>query len=206
MMDNIQIKDRLVKLRKARNLTQLQLAEHINYSDKVISKWERGESYPDVFALKKLSEFFSVSIDDIVGNIQSDEAGNPFTTTKLDVVKTERPSLFLRYWILIPLILLIASISQGPEVFGPALFFFGLIGTLYILLLSKQTFEAEYHGHTIRIVNRVTKCELYINDELFDGAYGIFQFNPELKGHINNHLVRVKISNMTSLKCDIFVS
>ncbi|MCF7931885.1 MAG: helix-turn-helix domain-containing protein [Acholeplasmataceae bacterium] len=204
-MKDIQIKDQLVTLRKAHNLTQSQLAEHINYSDKVISKWERGESYPDVFALKKLSEFFGVSIDDIVGNTRSDTTKEPLPTTKLDVIKTERPSLILRYWILIPLILLIVSISQGPEVFGPALFVFGLLGVLYFLLLAKQSFEAQYQGHRIRIVNRLEKCELFINDELVDGAYGMFQFNPELTGQIGNHLVRVKISNMTSFKCDVFV-
>lgn len=49
--------------RKKLNLTQLELAEKLNYSDKSISKWERGEGVPDIFVLKELSIFFGVSID-----------------------------------------------------------------------------------------------------------------------------------------------
>ena len=40
--------ENLIKLRKAKNLTQLQLAEKLNYSDKAISKWEVGSVLPDV--------------------------------------------------------------------------------------------------------------------------------------------------------------
>jgi transcriptional regulator with XRE-family HTH domain len=42
------IADNLIELRKVNKLTQLELAEKLNYSDKAISKWERGESLPDV--------------------------------------------------------------------------------------------------------------------------------------------------------------
>ena len=42
----------LTNLRKANKITQLELAEKLNYSDKAISKWERGESLPDVVTLK----------------------------------------------------------------------------------------------------------------------------------------------------------
>ena len=44
-------------------LTQLQLAQMLNYSDKAVSKWERGESLPDVCVLKRLSQIFCVSVD-----------------------------------------------------------------------------------------------------------------------------------------------
>ena len=56
----------LTKLRKAHNLTQLELSEKINYSDKSISKWERGESAPDIFTLKQLAEFYGVSVDYLI--------------------------------------------------------------------------------------------------------------------------------------------
>lgn len=56
----------LVQLRTQSHLTQLQLAKLINYSDKAVSKWERGEAIPDMRVLIKLSEIYGVSIDDIV--------------------------------------------------------------------------------------------------------------------------------------------
>ena len=51
------------KLRRESGLTQLELAERLNYSDKAVSKWERGESIPDVVTLKQLSELFGVTVD-----------------------------------------------------------------------------------------------------------------------------------------------
>ena len=54
----------LAYYRKASGLTQLELAEKFNYSDKSVSKWERGEGFPDVFVLKSLADFYGITIDD----------------------------------------------------------------------------------------------------------------------------------------------
>ncbi len=51
------------KLRREAGITQLELAERLNYSDKAVSKWERGESIPDVITLKQVADLFSVSVD-----------------------------------------------------------------------------------------------------------------------------------------------
>ena len=50
-------------LRQQSGMTQLMLANRLNYSDKAISKWERGESFPDVFMLKDIADLFGVSVD-----------------------------------------------------------------------------------------------------------------------------------------------
>ena len=49
--------DNIVYYRKKMALTQLELADKLNYSDKSISKWERGEGVPDIFVIKELSVF-----------------------------------------------------------------------------------------------------------------------------------------------------
>lgn len=53
-------------LRKEKNLTQKQLAEKINVSDKAISRWETGRGYPDIESLEALSSSFSVSINELL--------------------------------------------------------------------------------------------------------------------------------------------
>ena len=53
----------LVALRKQKGLTQSQLAEKLNYSDKTVSKWENGDALPDTPTLYELSKFFDVSMD-----------------------------------------------------------------------------------------------------------------------------------------------
>ena len=60
------VADNIIKLRTSMNLTQAQLGEKLNYSDKSISKWERGESTPDVFVLKQLADLAGVTVDYII--------------------------------------------------------------------------------------------------------------------------------------------
>ena len=51
------------ELRRQSEMTQFELAEKLNYSDKAVSKWERGESIPDVAVLKEIADLFSVTVD-----------------------------------------------------------------------------------------------------------------------------------------------
>lgn len=60
------ISNNLIKLRKHNKLTQGELASHMSYSDKSVSKWETGETSPSVEILKKLADFYNVKIDDIL--------------------------------------------------------------------------------------------------------------------------------------------
>lgn len=57
------IGENLAELRKQKRLTQLELAEHFNYSDKTISKWEKGDILPDIETLYRLCEFYGVTLD-----------------------------------------------------------------------------------------------------------------------------------------------
>ena len=66
----------LVRLRQSAGLTQLQLAEMLNYSDKAVSKWERGESIPDLRVLIQLAQLYHISLDDIV-SVQPEKVVKP---------------------------------------------------------------------------------------------------------------------------------
>ena len=54
------------ELRKEKKLTQKELAEKINVSDKAVSRWETGKGYPDVTSLVSLSEYFGVSVNELL--------------------------------------------------------------------------------------------------------------------------------------------
>ena len=56
----------MAKLRKDRGLTQKQAAQHFGVSDKSVSKWERGETMPDVSLFPEIAEFYGISIDDLM--------------------------------------------------------------------------------------------------------------------------------------------
>lgn len=67
-MDDLKqiIAKNLVALRTQAKLTQLQLAEMLNYSDKAVSKWERAEAIPDLRILIRLTEIYGITLDDLV--------------------------------------------------------------------------------------------------------------------------------------------
>lgn len=56
----------LAELRKSKGLTQGEMAEIFNYSDKSISKWEHGETLPDIEVLKEICDYFGVTLDYLV--------------------------------------------------------------------------------------------------------------------------------------------
>ena len=53
----------IIRLRTQAGLTQAELGEKLNYSDKTISKWERGEAIPDAYVLTQMAEIFGVPVD-----------------------------------------------------------------------------------------------------------------------------------------------
>ena len=67
----------LARLRKDRGMTQAELAERINYSDKAVSKWERAESLPDVLTLLNLAEQLGTDLNTLTGTAAPEPAPEP---------------------------------------------------------------------------------------------------------------------------------
>lgn len=67
----------LINLRTGAGMTQAELGAKLNYSDKSISKWERGEAIPDAYVLTQMAELFGVSVDYI---LSSHDAWEPTVT------------------------------------------------------------------------------------------------------------------------------
>ena len=65
----------LIELRKSRKLTQSDLAEMLNYSDKTISKWENGDSLPDIAVLAALTDIYGITLDDLVHANAAERSG-----------------------------------------------------------------------------------------------------------------------------------
>ena len=63
----IMIGSNIKRLRKEKGVTQEQLAEAMNVSCAAVSKWERGETYPDIMLLQPLAFYFGVSLDTLMG-------------------------------------------------------------------------------------------------------------------------------------------
>jgi transcriptional regulator with XRE-family HTH domain len=88
IMNMINIGAYICDLRKQRDLTQVELADMLNVSHQAVSKWERGESLPDIMTLPKLSQILGKSVDDILsGDKDSTDKKNHESALIMELVK-----------------------------------------------------------------------------------------------------------------------
>lgn len=127
-MDDEQVKARIganiAFYRKRAGLTQVGLAEKINYSDKAVSKWERGESVPDVLTMMQLASQFDITVNDLLGDVDA-LPGNP-TTLERAMTQVSEKALKRK-----PNKNIILALST-TLVWFVALFFFVVLSTLDI--------------------------------------------------------------------------
>lgn len=88
-MDNEKFGNFIKELRREKNLTQKELAKKINITDKAISKWERGLSFPDITMLNILSKEFNVSIEELLNGERIKSENN----VEIDIEKAVKEAL-----------------------------------------------------------------------------------------------------------------
>lgn len=109
----------IAELRKKNGMTQAEFAEKLNYSDKAISKWERGESVPDIATLKQIAEMFGVTIDYLL------EEDHTKADALMDTLRRDRKRnniiitllSFMLVWLLATIIYV--SLTYIPDVASP---------------------------------------------------------------------------------------
>ena len=79
--------EKLLKLRKEKGLSQEELGMEMQVSRQTVSKWEAGQSYPDFTRLVMLSDFFNMTLDELVKDIDVQEVReNSLTNEKIDSI------------------------------------------------------------------------------------------------------------------------
>ncbi|NLT10528.1 MAG: helix-turn-helix transcriptional regulator [Ruminococcus sp.] len=86
------IADNITQLRRSHGMTQAELAEKLNYTDKAVSKWERRESLPDITVLKSIADCFGVSVDYLISAEHKNEISEelPHEDTAQDLSSKNR--------------------------------------------------------------------------------------------------------------------
>ena len=134
----MEFNEKLQELRKARSLTQEELAEALYVSRTAISKWESGRGYPSIDSLKEISRFFSVTIDDL---ICSDEMITVAENDKREFVSKYVSLICCVLDALLAILVFIPAFGNGTDSSG-AVSLFGLTGispwvkTLFIVIIS----------------------------------------------------------------------
>ena len=109
------ISKNLTMLRKEKGLTQAELAEKLNYSDKAISRWEHGDTLPDVNMLCELCEFYGITLNDLISeDCQSKKEAKKEYTKEMNTYKIWRSILSVSIvWLLATLIFTYALATSG---------------------------------------------------------------------------------------------
>ena len=137
----------LAYYRKASGLTQLELAEKFNYSDKSVSKWERGEGFPDIFVLKSLADFYGITVDDFY---QSEhKAVKVSQNRKRKQTYLKLLSIGICWLVTVLTFFLLNTLLGNNYAFKPWLvFIYGTLATGIILLV----WEFIYHNRLLRMI------------------------------------------------------
>ena len=101
----------ITELRKRAGMTQLDLAERLNYSDKAVSKWERAESLPDVQTLLELADLFGVSLDALVRDANAAAVEGAPTVKRRSNKPTVAGLSVLLVWLIAVCVFVILSIA-----------------------------------------------------------------------------------------------
>lgn len=126
----------ITELRLLNNMTQVELAEKLNYSDKTISKWERGDSSPDIAVLVEIADLFGVSLDYLVRaeNIDRTVKENKISQTRYNrkVISYISESIV---WFLAILAFIITSLITSETTFQGLYFVYALPVVLVVKLI-----------------------------------------------------------------------
>ncbi|CCV64417.1 hypothetical protein BN85408400 [Alteracholeplasma palmae J233] len=155
--------------RKQLNLTQFELAEKLNYSDKSISKWERADGIPDVATLVDLSKLFGVTLDQLV-----------FKEPRKNATKKRSRTLLSYFYASI--IFAVATLIFGlftwfnVEYENWLLFIWAVVGSSLNLLIFNIVWKRKKEIIFYQIILLWTSALLLFLHLNFNGSYFIFIF------------------------------
>ncbi len=86
-MDNIKIGKLIAECRREKGLTQKQLADELNLSNKTISKWESGSGSPDISNLSEVAKVLGITVDELLNGERKTEQEDRVTSENIPVKK-----------------------------------------------------------------------------------------------------------------------
>ncbi|MBQ2765350.1 MAG: helix-turn-helix transcriptional regulator [Firmicutes bacterium] len=139
------VANNLIRLRQRQGLTQAELGEKLNYSDKTVSKWERGESLPDAFVLKQIGEIFDVSVDSLLSATKDEE----LVPKKTERAYRSNMIILVSILGLWTLALLVFEVLWLTDIVFPFIFVMAIPVSLVLLLVFRSIWNQGKHNFWI---------------------------------------------------------
>lgn len=132
---NKRIGKNIAAYRRGANLTQAELAQRINYSDKSVSKWESGNGVPDVYVLMQLSDMFEVTLDELVGGSAKKRA----SATTVRVIVTLLSSMLI--WFIATAVFLVLHLMTHSKGAWWLVFVYAVPANALLVLILSAAFR-----------------------------------------------------------------
>ena len=152
----------LANLRKNKKITQTELAEQFGYSDKAISKWENGDTLPDIQTLYQLCEFYNVTLDFLVSE-QSFEEKIKYINhlNKRVIINNSLIELLYCSFVWILAVIIYVYLYTFSEINYWQIFIWALPATTIVMLLFTKVWKQKLYTFIVRSLffwTLVTAC------------------------------------------------
>ena len=166
MQENKDIKQIIAKnlanLRKNKKITQTELAEQFGYSDKAISKWENGDTLPDIQTLYQLCEFYNVTLDFLVSEQSFDEKIKYINhLNKRVIINNSLIELLYCSFVWILAVIIYVYLYTFSEINYWQIFIWALPATTIVMLLFTKVWKQKLYTFIVRSLffwTLVTAC------------------------------------------------
>ncbi len=150
-MDDLKeiIAKNIADLRRDQHLTQAELAAKLNYSDKAVSKWERGESVPDIGVLKEIADTFSVTVDYLITADHTDKSAHEIPPKKQRVHRIVTLLSVALVWLLATILFVCAGIFLSDLQGAWLLFIYAVPVTCIVLLVFNSLWGRRRRNYLI---------------------------------------------------------
>lgn len=166
MQENKDIKQIIAKnlanLRKNKKITQTELAEQFGYSDKAISKWENGDTLPDIQTLYQLCEFYNVTLDFLVSEQSFDEKIKYINhLNKRVIINNSLIELLYCSFVWILAVIIYVYLYTFSEINYWQIFIWAIPATTIVMLLFTKVWKQKLYTFIVRSLffwTLVTAC------------------------------------------------
>lgn len=166
MQENKDIKQivakNLANLRKNKKITQTELAEQFGYSDKAISKWENGDTLPDIQTLYQLCEFYNVTLDFLISEQSFDEKIKYINhLNKKVIINNSLIELLYCSFVWILAVIIYVYLYTFSEINYWQIFIWAIPATTIVMLLFTKVWKQKLYTFIVRSLffwTLVTAC------------------------------------------------
>ena len=169
-------------LRRRKSITQAELAQSLNYSDKAVSKWERGESLPDIVVLKAVADTFGVTVDYLISDEHPNEDDSAEIEAEMLALKQKKHRMHsvitgmsvLLVWVVAAILFVILDSAMGRPEANYLIFVYAVVASAIVWLVFNSIWHNRRRNYLI-ISLLMWSVLLAIHTSVLIGGYNLWQ-------------------------------